>query len=67
MHVIPIGSFGNSSKKNDEKSHIHEPTPLRWKSLQREPIFKEKRKSYMKSKPERKHKFKKTQLCLICY
>jgi len=43
MHVIPIGSFGNSSKKNDEKSHIHEPTPLRWKSLQREPIFKEKK------------------------
>jgi hypothetical protein len=29
-----------------EKSHIHEPTPLRWKSLQREPIFKEKKIIY---------------------
>ncbi len=44
MHVIPIGSFGNSSKKNYEKSHIYEPTLRRWNSLQREPIFKEKTK-----------------------
>jgi hypothetical protein len=66
MHVIPIGIVGNSSKKNDEKFHIYEPTPQRWKSLEREPIFKEKTNSYMKSKPERKHKFKKTQLCFIC-
>lgn len=50
MHIIPIGIFGNSSKKNDKKSHIYEPTPWRWKSLEREPIFKEKTNSYMKSK-----------------
>jgi hypothetical protein len=26
MRVIPIGIFGNRSKKNDEKSHIYDPT-----------------------------------------